>query len=91
MGIFKQNYGIVNLDFSKRRHWVYFNEDCCFDSYGCTPPGKLLNFMKNRCGICIYSEYQIQKSDSFSGSYTLYIIYSTKLLALDFKPAVLNL
>ena len=79
MGIFQQKYGIVILDPSKRTQWVCYNEDCSFDSYGCPPPGKLLYFMKNRCGNCIYSEYQIQKNDSFCGSYTLHIIYSTKV------------
>ena len=47
--------------------------------------------MKNNHGKCVFSDYQIQKNDGFFASYVLYIISSTKVLGIDFKPAVLNL
>ena len=53
--------GIVNLPPSRRSHCVCFIKGCYFDSYGCPPPKKLFNHLKNRYKKCIYSEYQIQK------------------------------
>ena len=92
VGDFFTSYGIVNLLPSRGTHWVLYIKDCCFDSYGCSPPKKLLNFLKkNKHKKCIYSEYQIQKNDSFCASYCLYILYQTKVLGNDFKSAVLNL
>ena len=90
-GSFSSDIGIVNLHPSKGTHWVCYIKDCYFDSYGCPPPKKLLNYLKNRHKKCIYSEYQIQKNDSFCASYSLYIIYLVKVLGVDFKSAVLNL
>ena len=90
-GPFKSNIGIVNLHPSKGTHWVCFIHQNFFDSYGCSPPKKLSKFIKKRSGYCLYSEYQIQKNDSFCASYCLYIIYLVKVLGLDFKSAVLNL
>ena len=52
---------------------------------------KLSKFIIKQNGYCLYSEYQIQKNDSFCASYCLYIIYLTKVLGIDFKSAVLNL
>ena len=37
-GDFLTSYGIVNLHPSRGTHWVLYNKDCCFDSYGCSPP-----------------------------------------------------
>ena len=71
-----------------------YNKYCYFDSYGCPPPPppkKVLNFIKSKHGKSFYSEYHIRKIDSFSGSYVLYIIYSTKVLGIDFESSVLNL
>ena len=90
-GLFSSDIGIVNLHPSKGTHWVLYIKDCYFDSYGCPPPKKLLNYLKNKHKKCIYSEYRIQKNDSFCASYCLYIIYLTKVLGIDFKSAVLNL
>ena len=90
-GDFLTNDGIVNLHPSRGTHWVLYVKDCYFDSYGCPPPKKLLNYLKNKNKKCIYSEYQIQKNDSFCAFYCLYIIYLTKVLGIDFKSAVLNL
>ena len=89
-GDFLTSYGIVNLHPSRGTHWVLYNKDCYFDSYGCSLPKKLLNYLKKN-KKCIYSEYQIQKNDSFCASYCVYIIYLTKVLGIDFKSAILNL
>ena len=62
-----------------------------FDSYGCVPPEKLSKFIIKQNERCLYSEYQIQKNDSFCASYCLYIIILVKVLGIDFKSAVLNL
>ena len=88
---FSCDIGIVNLHPFKGTHWVCYMSEKYFDSYGCPPPEKLSKFIIKRNGYCIYSEYQIQKSDSFCASYCLYIIYLTKVLNIDFKSAVLNL
>ena len=90
-GPFESNIGIVNLHPSKGTHWVCYINENFFDSYGCSPPKKLSKFIIKQNGYCLYSEYQIQKNDSFCASYCLYIIYLTKVLGIDFKSAVLNL
>ena len=90
-GPFKSDIGIVNLHPSKGTHWICYINENYFDSYGCVPPKKLSKFIIKRYGYCLYSEYQIQKEDSFCASYCLYIIYLTKVLGIDFKSAVLNL
>ena len=41
--------------------------------------------------IVYNSEYQIQNNASFCASYCLYKVFSTKIVGLDFKSAVLNL
>ena len=90
-GQFSSDIGIVNLHPFKGTHWVCYINENFFDSYGCAPPKKLSKFNFKRNGFCFYSEYQIQKNDSFCGSYCLYIIYLTKVLGIDFESAVLNL
>ena len=90
-GPFESNIGIVNVHPSKGKHWVTYINENYFDSYGCVSPKKLSNFIIKRNGYCLYSEYQIQKNDSFCASYCLYIIYLTKIVGIDFKSAVLNL
>ena len=90
-GPFESDIGIVNLHPSKGTHWVCYINENYFDSYGCVCPKKLSKFIIKRNGYCLYSEYQIQKNDSFCASYCLYIIYLTKVLGIDFKSAVLNL
>ena len=90
-GPFKSNIGLVNLHPSKGTHWVCYINENYFDSYGITPPKKLSKFIIKRNGFCLYSEYQIQKNDSFCASYCLYLIFLTKVLDIDFKCAVLNL
>ena len=90
-GPFSTDIGIVNLHPSKGSHWVYYINENYFDSYGVVCPKKLSKFIIKRNGYCLYSEYQIQKNDSYCASYCLYIIYLTKVLDNDFKSAVLNL
>ena len=90
-GPFESDIGIVNLHPSKGTHGVTYINENYFDSYGCASPKKLSKFNIKRNGYCLYSEYQIQKNDSFCASYCLYIIYLTKVLGIDFKSAVLNL
>ena len=90
-GPFESDIGIVNLHPSRGSHWVSYINENYFDSYGCPPPKKLSKFIIKRNGLCFYSEYQVQKSDSFCASYCLYILYLTKVLGIDFKSAVLNL
>ena len=90
-GPFESDIGIVNLHPSPGTHWVCYINENYFDSYGCTPPKKLSKFIIKRNGYCLYTEYQIQKNDSFCASYCLYIIYLTKIVGIDFKFAVLDL
>ena len=90
-GSFKSDIGIVNLHPSKGTHWVCYINEKYFDSYGIVCPKKLSKFIIKQNGYCLYSEYQIQKNDSFCASYCLYIIYLTKIVGIDFKSAVLNL
>ena len=88
---FESDIGIVNLHPSRGTHWVCYINENYFDSYGCVPPKKLTKFIIKRNGYCLYSEYQIQKIDSYCASYCLYIIYLTKIVGIDFKSGVLNL
>ena len=89
-GSFSSDVGIVNSHPSKGTHWVCYINEKYFDSYGCSPPKKLSKFIIKRNGYCFYSEYEIQKNDSFCASYCLYVIYLTKVMGIDFKSAVFN-
>ena len=90
-GPFESDIGIVNLHPSKGTQWVCYINENYFDSYGIVCPKKLSKSIIKRNGFCLYSEYQIQKNDSYCASYCLYIIYLTKVKGLDFKNSVLNL
>ena len=90
-GSFSSDFGIVNLHPSEGTHWVCYLKEKFFDSYGVVCPKKFSKFILKRNGHCLYSEYQIQKNDSFCASYCLYITYLVKVLGIDFKSAVLNL
>ena len=90
-GPFESDTGIFNLHQSRGTHWICYINENYFDSYGCVPPTKLSKFIIKQNGYCLYSEYQIQKNDSFCASYCLYIIYLTKVIGIDFQSAVLNL
>ena len=82
---FTTTSGIVNLHPTKGTHWVMFSDKFYFDSYGCPPPTNILNHINNG----IYSEYQIQKNDSYCAAYCLYVLYLANIIG--FKNAVLNL
>ena len=90
-GSFSSDIGIVNLYPSRGTHWVCYINENYFDSYGVVCPKKLSKFIIKQNGYCLYSEYQIQKNDSYCASYCLYIIYLTKVLGIDLKSGVLNL
>ena len=90
-GPFESDTGIENLHPSKGTHWVCYIDENYFDSYACSPTKKLSKFIMKRYGYCLYSEYQIQKNDSFCASYCLYISYLTKVVCIDFKSVVLKL
>ena len=90
-GPFESDIGVVNLHPSKGTHWVSFINENYFDSYCCVCPKRLSKFIIKRNGYCLYSEYEIQKNDSFCASYCLYKIYLTKVIGIDFISAVLNL
>ena len=77
--------GIVNLHPTEGTHWVMFTNQNYFDSYGCPPPLNITKQINNG----IYSEYQIQKDDSYCAAYCLYVLYLTQIIG--FKNAVLNL
>lgn len=82
---FSTDSGIVNLHPTKGTHWVMFVDENYFDSYGCPPPKNVLNQINKGT----YSEYQIQKNDSYCAAYCLYVLYLTQIIG--FKKAVLNL
>ena len=90
-GPFESDIEIVNLHPSKGTHWVCYIKENYFDSYGCVCPKKLSKFIIKRNGYCLYSDDQIQKTDSFCESYCLYLFYLIKVFGIDFKSAVLNL
>ena len=77
--------GIVNSHPTIGTHWVMFTNQNYFDSYGCPPPLNITKQINNG----IYSEYQIQKEDSYCAAYCLYVLYLTQIIG--FKNAVLNL
>ena len=82
---FTTTSGIVNLHPSVGTHWVLYTNQNYFELYGCPPPTNILNHINNG----IYSEYKIQKDDSYCAAYCLYVLYLTKVIG--FKNAVLNL
>ena len=88
---FESDIGIVNMHPSKGTYWVVHINEKYFDSSGCVPPKKLSKFMIKRNRYCLFSEYQIQKNDTFCASFCLYLVYLTKVLGIDFTSAVLNL
>ena len=65
-GPFKTDAAILNLHPFRGSHWVCYINENYFDSYGCAPPKKLSKFIIKRNGHRLYSEYQIQKNDSFA-------------------------
>ena len=82
---FTTSSGIVNTHPTKGTHWFMFVNEFYFDSHGGPPPTNILNHIKKG----IYSEYHIQKKDSYCAAYCLYVLYLTQIIG--FKNAVLNL
>ena len=82
---FTTTSGIVHLHASVGTHWVLYRNEFCFDSYGCPPPLNIMSFIKSG----IYSEFKIQKNDSYCAAYCSYILLLTHLIG--FKNAVLSL
>ena len=70
-GPFSSLIGILNFHPSKGTPWVAYRNETYSDSYGCICPKRLSKFIIKRNGYCLYSEYQIQKNDTFCGSYCL--------------------
>ena len=70
-GPFKSVIGIVNLHSSEGTHWVCYINEIYFDNYGCVCPKKISKFIIKRKRYCLYSDYQIQKNDSYCASYCL--------------------
>ena len=68
---FTTDSGIVIFHPTKGTHWVMFVNEFYFDSYGCPPPLNIMKQIKNG----FYSEYQIQKNDSYCLAYCLYNIF----------------
>ena len=66
-----------------------FSNQNYFDSYGCPPPTKIKRFLILNHNNGIYSDYQIQKKDSYCAANCLYILYLTQIIG--FKNAVLIL
>ena len=89
-GPFSSDVGRVKLHTTKGTHWVAFKNRNYFDSYGCSPPQKLSEFLIKQNGYCLYSEYNIQELHYYCAAYCLFIIYLTKVLAIDFISAILN-
>ena len=85
---FMTTIGIVNLHPTKGTHWVMFVNDFYFDSYGCPPPLNITKQINNG----FYSEYQIQKDDSYCAAYCLYVLSYTnyRLQKCSFKFILSN-
>ena len=73
---FTTTSGIVNLQPTKGTLWVMYSDRFYFDSFGCPLPINVLNHIDNG----IYSEYQIQKDDSYCAAYCLYVLYLTQII-----------
>ena len=75
---FTTTSGIVYLHPTKGIHWVIFSNQNYIDLYGCPPPVNIMKQTKNG----LYSEYQIQKDDSYCAAYCLYVLYLTQFIGL---------
>ena len=65
IGPFSTKNGVVNLHSSRETHWVAYNNQNYFDSYGCSPPEKHYRLIMKKDGHCLRSEYKIQGLDFF--------------------------
>ena len=55
-GTFPSDVGIVDLQASNGTHWVVYNNEIFFDSYGCVPPNELFKIIIKRIEHCLFSE-----------------------------------
>ena len=65
-----------------------FSDKFYFDSYGCPPPNNILNHINSGSywrAAGLYSEYQIQKDDSYCAAYCLYVLYLTQIIGLKMQ------
>ena len=53
--------GIVDLHLTRGRFCMANIREDCFDSYGCPSPKKLIKYISNRTGNCVFWEYKNQK------------------------------
>ena len=94
-GSVKSDIRMVNLHLTKGTKWVVYNNQNYFDSYGCSAPKKLFNFIVKQNGHCFFSEYKIKSlrhiRDAYRAAFCLHRIYSTKVRGMVFKSAVLKL
>ena len=91
--LIKTDIRIISFCPIKCTSWVFFSR-MLYGFYGITSHNKLSKFIKKGWRCFLYSEYKIQgltsKRNSSSAGYCLYTVYLTKVLGIDFKPAVLN-
>ena len=67
---FTTTAGIVNLHPTKGTHWVMFSNQIYFDSCGFASPVNIEKILiTNQINSGIYSEFKIQKIDSFCAVY----------------------
>ena len=67
--------GIVILHPTDGTHWTMFVDEFYLDSYDCPPPLNVI--YQSIRGI--YSEYQIQRNNSYCASYCLYVLNLTQM------------
>ena len=69
-----------------------FVNEFYFDFYGCPPPVKVTKQINTQSafGGSIYSEYQIQKDDSYCAAYCLYVGFKNAVLNLYYQTFKLN-
>ena len=87
---FTTTAGTVNLHPTKGTRWVMFSDKFSSDLYGCPHSINVLNHMRSqlccikngvyRRAAGLYSEYQIQKDDSYCTAYCLYVLYLTQII-----------
>ena len=95
-GPLSKGIGIVNLHPSRCNLSVCYINEKYSDNYGCSPPQNQSKFIiKRKKKHFLYSAYKKQgrtnKRDFYCASSSLYTIYLTKVIGIDFKSAVLNL
>ena len=57
-GDFTTKKRVQNLHLTKGTHWVASTRGKYFDSYGCSPPSFLTDFICKKNGICFFFRIQ---------------------------------